>query len=287
VDELFGGAVEDDFAFVEDEELGAVVDAVVGDLLDFAGFFVEAASGEEVCVLDAVGDDEGGGLGDVALLDDEVDDGGGGDGIKAAGGGVVEDEVGVGDDGAGDGDAATHTAGELGGKLLEGVFEFDEAEGFDDAGVHLFFGGAVFVEAVGDVVADGEGVEEGGLLKDHADAAAEFEEVDLAHGGDVFAEDLDGAGVGLEEAVDELHKDGFAAAGRTEDDAGFAVPDGEGHVLQDGFDVEGDGDVVDHDHGLLRVWFPLEGCGAGLGEVCHYFGRECLLTSRRRRSWRG
>ncbi len=37
VDELVGGAVEDDFAFVEDEEFGTVVDAVVGDLLDFAG----------------------------------------------------------------------------------------------------------------------------------------------------------------------------------------------------------------------------------------------------------
>lgn len=160
MDEFFGGAVEDYFAFVEDEEFRAVVDAVVGDLFDFFGLLVEAAAGEEVCVLNAMGDDERGGLGDVALFDDEVDDGGGGDGIEAAGGGVVEDEVGIGDDGAGDGDAATHSAGEFGGELLDCVFERYELERFDDAAVDLLFGDVIFVEAVGDVVADGEGVEE-------------------------------------------------------------------------------------------------------------------------------
>jgi len=251
VDEFFGGAVEDDFAFVEDQEFGAVVDAVVGDLLDLFSLRIEAAAGEEVGVLNAMGDDERGGLGDVALFDDEVDDGGGGDGVEAAGGGVVKDEVGIGDDGAGDGDAAAHSSGEFGGELFDGVFEGDELERFDDAAVDLLLGDVIFVKAVGDVVTDGEGVEEGRLLEDHADAAAEFEEVDFGHGGDVVAEDVDGSGVGLEEAVDELHEDGFAAACRAEDDAGFAALDGEGDVLEDGFDVEDDGDIVDDDDGLL------------------------------------
>ena len=84
--------------------------------------------GEGEGVLQAMGDEQGGGVGDVALLDDELDDGGGGDGVEAAGGGVVEDEVGVGDDGAGDGDAAAHAAGELGGEFGDGVFELDELE---------------------------------------------------------------------------------------------------------------------------------------------------------------
>ncbi len=207
MDQLFGGAVEDYFAFVDDEELGAVVDAVAGDLFDLAGLGVEAVSGEEEGVLQAVGDDERGGLGDVALLDDEVDDGGGGDGVEAAGGGVVEDEVGLGDDGTRDGDATAHASGELGGKLLDSVFELDEAERLDDAGVNLFFGETIFVKTVGDVIADGERVEEGGLLEDHADVAAKFEEIDLAHVGDVLAEDVDGAGVRFDEAVDELHED--------------------------------------------------------------------------------
>ena len=81
-------------------------------------------------------------------------------------------------------------------------------------------GDAFFVEAVGDVVFDVEGVEEGGLLEDHADVGAEFVEVALGHGGDLLAEDADGAGVGAEEAVGELQQDGFAAAGGAEDDAG-------------------------------------------------------------------
>lgn len=76
MNELFRGAVEDDSAFVEDEELCAVVDAPVGDLLNLAGLLVEAVPGEEEGVLQAMSDDERGGVGDVALFDDELDDGG-------------------------------------------------------------------------------------------------------------------------------------------------------------------------------------------------------------------
>jgi hypothetical protein len=62
VDELLGGAVEDDAAFVEDEEFCAGVDAVVGDGLHLAGGGVEAVRGESEGVLDTVGDEERGGL---------------------------------------------------------------------------------------------------------------------------------------------------------------------------------------------------------------------------------
>ena len=109
------------------------------------------------------------------------------------------------------------------GNLSMVLAELDEVEDLFDAGAGLGFGDVIFVEAVGYVVLDGEGVEEGGLLKDHADAGAELEEVVLGHGGDLFAEDADGAGVGLEEAVGELHEDGFAAAGGAEDDAGLGA----------------------------------------------------------------
>ena len=51
------------------------------------------------------------------------------------------------------------------------------------------------------------------------------------------------AGVGTEEAVGELHEDGFAAAGGAEDDAGLGEVDGEGDVLEDYLLVESDGDV--------------------------------------------
>ena len=48
----------------------------------------------------------------------------------------------------------------------------------------------------------------------------------------VLAEDANGAGVGSNEAVGELHQDGLAAAGGAEDDAGLAAVDGEGDVLR-------------------------------------------------------
>ena len=131
----------------------------------------------------------------------------------------------------------------------DGLAELDEFEDLFYAGARLFFGDVVFVEAEGYVVLDGEGVEEGGLLKDHSYAGAEFEEVGLGHGGDLFAEDTDGAGVGLEEAVGELHEDGFAAAGGAEDDSGLGAMDVEGDVFEDDLAVEGDGDVFERDYG--------------------------------------
>ena len=259
VDEVVGGAFEMDFALVEDEKAGAVVDATVGDGLHFVRGVVPAVGGEGEGVLEAVGDEKCGGVGDVALLDDKLDDGGGGDGVQTAGGGVVEDEVGFGDDGAGDGDAAAHATGELGGELGSGVGEKDEVEDFFNALMGVVGGDAFFVEAVGDVVLDVEGVEEGGLLEDHADAVAELEAVHFAHGDDILAEDGDGAGVGQKEPVDELEEDRFAASGWAEDDELLAGGDGEGDVFEDWLDVEGDGDVFKLDYGT-RV-------GAGVGLV--------------------
>ncbi len=63
-------------AFIQDEKFGAVVDAAVGDWFDLACLLVEAVSGQQEGVLQTVGDDQGRGVGDVALLDDEIDDGG-------------------------------------------------------------------------------------------------------------------------------------------------------------------------------------------------------------------
>ena len=269
VDQFFGGAVEDYVALVEDEELYAGVDAlfgaVFGDGLHAACRGVVAVGGHDEGVLEAVGDDERGGVLDVALLHDELDDGGGGDGVEAAGGGVVEDEVGAGDDGAGDGDAAAHASGELGGVLGDGGFEFDEFEGFDYAAVGLFGGDVLFVEAIGYVVFDVEGVEEGGLLEDHADLRAELVEVALGHGGDLLAEDADGAGVGAEEAIGELEQDGFSGAGGAEDDEGLAAVDGEGDVFENDFLVEGEGDVFEDDDGAGVGGDGGSGLGEGFG----------------------
>ena len=165
-------------------------------------------------------------------------------------------QVGLVDDGTCYGDAAAHASGELGGELGDGLGELDEVEDFFDALVRLVGGDSFLVEAVGDVVFDVEGVEEGGLLEDHADAVTKLETVDLAHGDDVLAEDLDGTGVGLDEAIDELEQDGFAAARGAEDDELLAGVDAEGDVFEDGFVVEFNGDVFELDDGA---------CGLGHG----------------------
>src|ERR1017187_9596882 len=275
MDEFPGGAVEPDAAVVEHEELHAWVDAVVRAVLGdrnhaFGG--VVAVGGEGEGVLQAMGDEQRCGVGDVALLHDQLDDGGGGDGIEAAGGGVVEDEVGVRDDGTGDGDAAAHASGDLRRELCDCLLQLDELERLDDAAVGVIFGNMLFVEAVGDVVFDVDGVEEGGLLEDHADVGAQRVEVALGHGGDLLAEDADGAGVGFEQAVGEFEQHRLAAAGGAKDDEGLATIDGEGDVLEHGSDVEGDGDVFELDYGEFDHGSLVAGrgdsCGAGSGDGC-------------------
>jgi len=131
------------------------------------------------------------------------------------------------------------------------LLELDELQRFDDARVGLLFRDVLLVQAVGDVVLDGEGVEESGLLKDHPDVGAELEEVALGHGDDVFAEDEDVAGVGPDEAVGELHEDGFAAAGGTEDHASLARGDRKGDVHKNRLQVKGNGHLLEDDDRIL------------------------------------
>jgi len=75
VDEFMGGSVEDDLAFIQDEKPRAVIDPVVGNLFYLSGLLVEAISGQEEGVLQAMSNDQRRCVGNVALLDDEIDDG--------------------------------------------------------------------------------------------------------------------------------------------------------------------------------------------------------------------
>ena len=64
----------------------------------------------------------------------------------------------------------------LAGKERKGLLEADEAERLADAAVDFIVGNVLLDELVGDVVADGERIEERALLKDHADAGAQGKE---------------------------------------------------------------------------------------------------------------
>ena len=160
---------------------------------------------------EAVGDDEGG-----AALHEEIEavlDHGFGLGVEGAGGFVEDEDAGVGEDGAGDGDALALAAGELDAALAyDGVVLLGETLGElvdagDAAGVHeLLFGGVGATEE--DVFADGA-VEEERLLQDDSQLLAVAAEAD---GCEVNAVHEDLAAGGGVEAADERDDGGFAGA---------------------------------------------------------------------------
>jgi hypothetical protein len=165
---------------------------------------------------------------------DEVVDDVGDDGVEAGSGFVVEDDFGASDDGAGDADAFAHATGEVDGHFFCVGVEFDDFEGLLDAAFD--FGGvfdASFDEGEGDVLGDGEAIEEGGVLEEVADAAAEGGELAFGEAAEGGAVELDGAGVGMEKADDVFEQDAFAFAGRADEDEGFAPADVEVDPLED------------------------------------------------------
>ena len=180
---------------------------------DVAGGFVEAKIGEAKGVLHAMGGEERTYVLQIAAAEDERDDGLRSDGIEASGGRIVEDHGRTIYQGAGDGNAAAHSAGKLGGIFFEGLLELDEAECFADALVDFGFVHGFLAEAEGNVVRDGEGIEERAFLEDEADLAAEIQQLGFGHFAYVVAHDEDLAGIGMNEASGEAHDQGLAGAG--------------------------------------------------------------------------
>ncbi len=252
-EEIDEGAGEGDAAFLKDDEGGVGIDAVVFDALHAVFFQVEAMRGQGEGVLQAMGDQQGGALIDVALLHDQLNNSGGGDGVEAAGGRVIEEKLGLGDDGAGDGDAAAHATGKLVRKFFDGVFELDKSQTLEDTAIDVFLIIPLFEHAIGDIVADGERVEQGTLLEDHADVAAQIEERFLGEIVDIKAEELDPSRIGLDEAIGELEQDAFSASGRAEDDDHLSGAGLEADVDQNRMAVEADGDMFKRDDGRIGV----------------------------------
>ena len=255
LEKLVEGAIEDEAAFFEHEEGGIGVGVAGGERDHATPFGVVAVIAEGEGVLQAMGDEQGGSCMNVALLDDELDDGGGGDGIEAAGGRVVEDQLGFVDEGAGDGHAPPHAAGKAGRIKVEGFFEADEAERLADAAVDLLVGHALLNQLVGDIVAYGEGIEERAFLEDHSGAGAQGEELLLGHAGDVFAEEHDAALLGAKQPDDQFEQHTFAHAGRPKQDARLRGRHRERNVLKHRRTVERDRDAAQgDDRGRIRRW---------------------------------
>ena len=210
------GAVLDDFAVAEDDFASALVgeDGVMGD------------------------HDDGVSLG-VEVVEDLHDFAAGG-GVEVAGGLVGEEDVGLADEGAGDGDALELAAGELLGVVSEPSAE-SEALGVVAGEPSPFgLGDAAVDEWEGDVVDDVEVVEEVEGLEDEADVfVAEEGESAVAAVGHALAVDFHDAAGGDVEESEQVHEGGLAGAGAADDHDEFAGMDVEVDAVE-----RGDGGVA-------------------------------------------
>jgi hypothetical protein len=153
---------------------------------------------------------------------------------------VQEEDIGLTGEGAGEGDALLLAATEGRRTAVFEAFQVKEGEELGDAAAPVAAPG----QAEGDVAGDVEVVEESELLDDVADVAGLGRDVDAGIGvEDGAGVEDDAAGVGAEEAGDELEGEALAGAGVAEEDqklvAGF-----KGGVVAKGaellLDVEGE-----------------------------------------------
>ena len=231
-----------------------------------------------------VGDEEDGLAAFFVLAEEDVHDGASGGGVEVAGGFVGEEEGGLIDEGAGDGDALAFAAGELVGAVFEAGFEAEGGEEGDGFG----FGGPGaddgFVEGGADhggeegVFEDGEFGEEVVELEDEAEGVVA--EVGAGPAGGVFeglSAEEDAAGVGGVEGAGDMEEGGFAGAGGAHDGDEFALVKGEGDAAEDleadGAHLVGLGDVEDLEEGFGGGRHG-RGRGAGGGGGFERLGRR-------------
>ena len=139
-----------------------------------------------------------------------------GRGIEVTGGLVGKKDLGLGDDGAGDGHALLLAAGELRRLVLQAFLQAEET----DYHVETVRVKAVPVDVLGesDIVAGVEGGEEIVFLEDKTDfVAAQEGSRRVAHGGEIVAVEQDAASGGLSEAADDVEHGGLAATRRPHD----------------------------------------------------------------------
>src|SRR5215470_8674049 len=107
-------------------------------------------------------------------------------------------------------DALAHAAGQLGGEQALAAGEVEDADEVAGEVGDLAVGeGGVLVQREADVVVDGERVEQGVVLEQHAHALAQLDDLDRRAGREVAAEQGDAAAVGAEQAHHHLEQHGF------------------------------------------------------------------------------
>lgn len=105
-----------------------------------------------------------------------------------------------------------------------------DSEGFGkflDPRAHVVFGPASDAESEGEVIGDGEVLEEGGLLGDEADSAGGGRET-----GDVALVEEKGSGGDAAESADAFEEGGFSGTGFAHEHGVSALGNGEGQIRQ-------------------------------------------------------
>ena len=205
-----------------------------------------------------VGGDKDGFAEALELLEDlhELDAGAG---IEAAGGFVEEEEIGIVDEDAGEGDALLHPAREALDEVVFAPGHIGEGEHVGDGFIPLALGEAVGCAKEVEVFKDAHLPIHGEMIGHIADLASHV--VAVLH--DVPPEHADAAGLRLEQGGEDFECGGLARAIRPHEAVDALAGDGEGDV--------GDGDVV-----FVSVPEPAninDGClihgGSRFGDVLH------------------
>ena len=257
---LFGAACfdagPDKFELVAEEDLAAafgvgfdafadgfafeVVAVVAGVGVELAAVDLDDAGGDAVEEVAVVGDEEDG-TGEVAEVIFEPDDG---FGIEVVGGFVEQEDVWLGDEGAGEGDAAFFATGEgvdeaVGGGGAEAAHEgvdagvevpaVEQLDLVEEFGFLVAFDGAGFVAVDEDeeVCSAGADVSEDGGLFVEGEFLGEVAEAEVLAFGD-------GTAIGLFGASDDAHEAAFTAAVAADEAEFFAFVEGHDGVVKDG-----------------------------------------------------
>src|SRR5260221_5577829 len=223
-DRAAGAAVDE----LVDIGVAGIVDLALGTVPDdLAAIDHGDAVGDLARRGHVVGDRHRGGAELLDAFDDQLVDDIGHDRVEPGGRLVEKDDLGLGGDGAGEGDALLHAARQLGRHELADIgAEPDPGELLQR---HLLrrcaTGAATHDQAEGDVLPDRQRVEEGAALEQHAEFAHQLLALAGREVGDLLAVDRDRAGIGLDEAEDAFQHHRLAGAGAADDDDALAHAD--------------------------------------------------------------
>ena len=195
-----------------------------------------------------MGDGHGGGTHFDHDLADQVVDDAGHDGVKAGGGFVEEDDLGLGSDGAGKADAFLHAAREFRREQIGhigGQAHTAQLLDRDFAGFFFGFGQRSAQQAEGDVLPDRQAVKQRAALKEHAEPGQKGVALDFRG---VFAIQRDRPLILHHQAQNAFQQNRFPGAGATNDHHAFAAVDGQVYPIQNAFRAKGFMDVCQFNH---------------------------------------